>query len=112
MRWQDHITVDPEVCHGQACFTGTRILVTVVLDNIAAGVPQGDLLRDYPGVPEDGIRGPDGGPAGSYRSAGLSTGRHLNGVLAALERLLPRLGEETVRGALLIVEDNRIRVRR
>ena len=34
------------------------------------------------------------------------------GVLAALEGLLPRLDEDTVRGALLIVEDNRIRIRR
>ena len=56
MRWQDHITVDPETCHGQACFKGTRILVTVVLDNIAAGIPHEDLLRDYPGLTEDGIR--------------------------------------------------------
>lgn len=56
MRWQNHITVDPEVCHGQACLKGTRILVTVVLDNIAAGIPHEDLLRDYPGLTHDGIR--------------------------------------------------------
>jgi len=38
MRWQDHITTDPAVCHGRACIRGTRILVSVVLDNLAAGV--------------------------------------------------------------------------
>jgi uncharacterized protein (DUF433 family) len=56
MRWQDHITVDPEVCHGQACIKGTRIVVSVILDNIAAGIPHEDLLRDYPGLTSEGIR--------------------------------------------------------
>ena len=36
MNWQTFITVDPNVCHGQACVAGTRILVSVVLDNLAA----------------------------------------------------------------------------
>lgn len=35
MRWQDRITVDPQVCHGQACIKGTRVLVSVVLDTLA-----------------------------------------------------------------------------
>jgi uncharacterized protein (DUF433 family) len=33
MEWQRHITVDPNVCHGQACVAATRIPVSVVLDN-------------------------------------------------------------------------------
>ncbi len=37
MDWRDYITVDPSVCHGQACVTGTRIMVTVILDNLAGG---------------------------------------------------------------------------
>ena len=36
--WRERITVDPKVCHGQACIKGTRIMVSVVLDNVAAGV--------------------------------------------------------------------------
>ena len=32
MNWRDHITVDPEICHGKACIAGTRVLVTTVLD--------------------------------------------------------------------------------
>ena len=36
MNWRDYITVDPEICHGRACITGTRVLVTTVLDNLAA----------------------------------------------------------------------------
>jgi uncharacterized protein (DUF433 family) len=40
MRWQDHITVDPAVCHGKACMRGTRIPVAVVLANLAAGLTE------------------------------------------------------------------------
>ncbi len=38
MNWRDYVTVDPAVCHGKACIKGTRILVSVVLDNLAAGL--------------------------------------------------------------------------
>lgn len=36
--WRDFITADPEVCHGKPCIKGTRIMVSVVLDNLVAGV--------------------------------------------------------------------------
>ncbi len=51
MRWQDVITVDPQIMHGAPCFRGTRIPVSVVLDNLAAGVaprPGGDLRGRWP----------------------------------------------------------------
>jgi hypothetical protein len=35
--WRDRISVNPAVCHGKACIRGTRILVSVILDNIASG---------------------------------------------------------------------------
>ena len=50
MNWQERITVDPAVCHGQACIKGTRIMVAVVLDNLAAGVELNELLRSYPSL--------------------------------------------------------------
>ena len=37
MNWQDYVTVDPAICHGKACIQGTRIMVSVILDNLAAG---------------------------------------------------------------------------
>lgn len=46
--WQDHITSDPAICHGQPCIKGTRIMVSVVLDNLAAGVSIDELLGSYP----------------------------------------------------------------
>jgi uncharacterized protein (DUF433 family) len=56
MRWQDYITVDPEVCHGQACFKETRVLVSVVLDNLAAGIEAEEILGDYPSLTREAIQ--------------------------------------------------------
>jgi len=55
MNWRDRITVDPALCHGQACIAGTRITVSVVLDNLAAGVPTDELLKSYPSLSADDI---------------------------------------------------------
>ena len=37
MNWKDRISVDPNICHGKPCIRGTRVMVSVVLDNLAAG---------------------------------------------------------------------------
>jgi uncharacterized protein (DUF433 family) len=48
------ISIDPAVCHGQACVAGTRVMVTVVLDNLAAGRTVEEIVADYPSLrPED-----------------------------------------------------------
>ena len=56
MNWREHITVDPEVCHGKACITGTRVLVTTVLDNLAAGLDAEETARSYPSVTPESVR--------------------------------------------------------
>lgn len=56
LRWQDQISVDPEVCHGKACFRGTRVLVSVILDNLAAGVSEEEILKSYPSLSPDSLR--------------------------------------------------------
>jgi uncharacterized protein (DUF433 family) len=38
MGWSDRISADPTICHGKVCIKGTRIMVSVILDNLAAGV--------------------------------------------------------------------------
>ena len=48
MSWQERITADPMICHGQACIRGTRILVSVVLDNLAAGLTDSEIASNYP----------------------------------------------------------------
>lgn len=44
------ITVDPAVCHGKACITGTRIMVSVILDNLAEGKSRSEILKSYPSL--------------------------------------------------------------
>lgn len=56
MDLRDRITTDPAVCHGQACVSGTRIPVAVVLDNLAAGLSGEEILVEYPGLQPDDIR--------------------------------------------------------
>jgi uncharacterized protein (DUF433 family) len=56
VNWRDYITVDPNVCHGQACIKGTRIMVSVVLDNLAAGLTPDELVQSYPGLTREAIQ--------------------------------------------------------
>ena len=56
MNWRDHITVDPEICHGKACIAGTRVLVTTVLDNLASGLDSEEITRSYPSVSRKAVR--------------------------------------------------------
>jgi uncharacterized protein (DUF433 family) len=50
------ISVDPEVCHGQACIKGTRIMVSIVLDCLAAGMSEQAILDEYPTLTAEDIR--------------------------------------------------------
>lgn len=56
MTWQDRLSVDPRICHGKVCIRGTRIMVSVILDNLAGGVPEEELLRSYPTLTREDIR--------------------------------------------------------
>jgi uncharacterized protein (DUF433 family) len=47
MNWQERISADPAVCHGKACIKGTRVMVSVVLDNLATGEPPEEIMRGY-----------------------------------------------------------------
>jgi uncharacterized protein (DUF433 family) len=56
MRWQEFITVDPAVCHGRACIKGTRIMVSVVLDNLAAGLTPDEIVGSYPSLNHESVQ--------------------------------------------------------
>jgi len=45
MNWRERITVDPFVCHGKACIKGARIMVSVILDNLAEGINENEILK-------------------------------------------------------------------
>jgi len=42
------ISVDPDICHGKPCIRGTRIMVTVILDNLAEGLSPAEIVAEYP----------------------------------------------------------------
>jgi len=56
MNWRERITVNPEVCHGQACIKDTRIPVAVIMDNLAAGLTFEEILESYPALKLEDIR--------------------------------------------------------
>ena len=56
MNWRDHINVDPTVCHGRACIVGTRVLVTTILDNLAAGLDADEIAKSYPSITRESVR--------------------------------------------------------
>ena len=56
MNWQDYIVVDPEICHGRACIKGTRVMVSVILDNIAAGQSVEEILKSYSSLTRNAIQ--------------------------------------------------------
>jgi uncharacterized protein (DUF433 family) len=56
MRWQDYIVVEPNICHGKACIKGTRIPVSVILANLAAGLSMDEILRSYPSLSREAVQ--------------------------------------------------------
>ena len=56
MKWQEYISVDPNVCHGQACISGTRVMITVILNNLAAGLSVDEITESYPSVSADAVK--------------------------------------------------------
>ncbi|MFH1870273.1 MAG: DUF433 domain-containing protein [Pseudomonadota bacterium] len=55
MNWQQHIHVDPVICKGRACVTGTRITVSSVLDNLAEGMTVDAIVASYPPLTTDDV---------------------------------------------------------
>ena len=56
MDWRNYITVDPKICHGQACIKGTRVMVSVILDNLADGLDAQETLKSYPSLTKESIQ--------------------------------------------------------
>jgi uncharacterized protein (DUF433 family) len=49
------ITINPNVCFGKPCIRGHRIWVSLILDHLASGMTQRELLAEYPGLEEADI---------------------------------------------------------
>lgn len=55
MNWQDRIVVDPAILVGKPVVKGTRLAVEFVVDLLAQGWSEADILRNYPGLTREDI---------------------------------------------------------
>jgi uncharacterized protein (DUF433 family) len=56
MQWHDRIMIDPAVVTGKPVIKGTRLTVEFIIDLLAQGWPESEILRNYPGLTADDIR--------------------------------------------------------
>ena len=50
INWREYLVSDPNICGGQLCAKGTRVLVTVILDSLAEGAGREEILHSYPSL--------------------------------------------------------------
>ena len=56
MSYQDRITIDPAKRGGKPCIRGLRITVYDILEYLASGMSEADILNDFPDLTRDDIR--------------------------------------------------------
>jgi len=56
MQWKDRIVLDPGIRSGKPCVRGTRITVYDVLEYLAGGMSEAEILGDFPDLARDDIR--------------------------------------------------------
>lgn len=56
MSWEERITIDPRVLVGKPVIKGTRLAVEFIIDLLAQGWSEAEILRNYPGITQEDIR--------------------------------------------------------
>ena len=51
----DRINIDPQICGGKPCIRGTRIWVSLILDLLASGMAEAEIIAEYPTLKRDDI---------------------------------------------------------
>ena len=54
--WRSRIAIDPQICHGQPCIRGTRIMLSILVDCIANGDTVEEILSAYPALRREDIQ--------------------------------------------------------
>lgn len=54
--WQKQIERNPNICYGKPCIKGTRIMVSVILDNLAEGLTLAEIVENYPPLTLENVR--------------------------------------------------------
>jgi uncharacterized protein (DUF433 family) len=56
MDWKERIVIDPEILVGKPVIKGTRLAVEFIIDLLAQGWSEREILRNYPGLTQQDIR--------------------------------------------------------
>ncbi len=56
MVWEERIVIDPAILVGKPVVRGTRLSVAFIIDLLAQGWSEDDIIRNYPGITRDDIR--------------------------------------------------------
>ena len=51
----ERVTIDPRICGGKPCIRGTRIWVSLILDLLAGGIAEAELLAEYPQLTHEDV---------------------------------------------------------
>jgi uncharacterized protein (DUF433 family) len=54
--WREHVTIDPELHHGDPCIKGTRVPVTTIIGSLADGMTADEVIEAYPQLTEAQIQ--------------------------------------------------------
>jgi uncharacterized protein (DUF433 family) len=54
--WRERISINPNVCHGKPCIKGTRIWVSLIVDNLASGATGEEIIEAYPSLTKEDIK--------------------------------------------------------
>ena len=52
----ERISIDPNVCFGKPCIRGTRLWVSLILDLLASGMSEAEVIDEYPQLAPEDIR--------------------------------------------------------
>ena len=55
MDWQKRIVSNADICHGKPCIKGTRIMVSVILDNLSEGISYDEIMKEFPPITRDDL---------------------------------------------------------
>lgn len=50
LEWKEQITSNINICHGKVCIKGTRVMISVILDCVAEGMGEEEILLEYPSL--------------------------------------------------------------
>lgn len=56
INWREHISVDPEIHHGEPCIKGTRIPVSIIVGSVADGMSFDVIIDAYPKLKKESIQ--------------------------------------------------------